>query len=261
MITPIVNEPALLSTGSKKVLSVADIHLGIEWELRMGGIRIPSQADAHKKRLTALIRRERPDAVVLLGDVKHNVPYTSRQEWREVPELLRELGALAEVHIVPGNHDGDLERIIGGVQNVSMHPMGGFVLDGVGYVHGHAWPSVELFSAGCIVMSHNHPAIRFTDRLGHRSTERVWIRTHFCRDALESHYGGLDWHEPEVIVMPAFNSLCGGVAFNEALPQELLGPVFSANAVDLEHARVYLLDGTDLGMLGGIRWLEVTRRR
>ncbi|HIH44299.1 MAG TPA: phosphoesterase, partial [Candidatus Methanoperedenaceae archaeon] len=163
MITPIVNEPALVSRDRIKVLSVADVHLGIEWELRMGGISIPSQADAHKRRLRELIKKERPDAIVLLGDVKHNVPYTSRQEWREVPEFLGALGELADVHIVPGNHDGDLERLIGGVHNVSMHPMGGFVLDGVGYVHGHAWPSAELYSAGCIVMSHNHPAVRFTD--------------------------------------------------------------------------------------------------
>jgi len=31
--------------------------------------------------------------------------------------------------------------------------------------------------------------------------------------------------DPEVIIMPAFNELCGGIPFNESIREDLLGPV------------------------------------
>jgi len=63
------------------------------------------------------------------------------------------------------------------------------------------------------------------------------------------------WNDPEVIIMPAFNELCGGIPFNESIHEELLGPVFAKHAIELEKARAFLLDGTDLGTIGGIKKL------
>ena len=64
---------------------------------------------------------------------------------------------------------------------------------------------------------------------------------------------------PELIIIPSFNELCGGVAFNESLDDDLLGPLFSSGAVDIDNAQVYLLDGTCLGALRHIRRLEESR--
>jgi putative SbcD/Mre11-related phosphoesterase len=260
IVDPLLNEPALVVENSFKTLTIADIHLGIEWDLYYSGISIPSQIEKRKKRIRDYLQKVRPDRIVLLGDIKHNVPKTSWQEKEEVPGFLEELASFAPVDIVPGNHDGDIEKLI--PEHVTVRSMRGFVLDGVGYFHGHTWPDMELLSTSHVVMSHNHPAIRFTDSLGHGVSEPVWIRTHFIEKAIRDHYGDhVKWMDPEVIIMPAFNELCGGIPFNESIHEELLGPLFANHAIGLEKARAFLLDGTDLGTIGGIKRLGITRIR
>ncbi len=61
--------------------------------------------------------------------------------------------------------------------------------------------------------------------------------------------------------MPAFNELCGGIPFNESIHEELLGPVFAHHAIELEKATAYLLDSTNLGTIGSIRKLGITKVR
>jgi len=119
-----------------------------------------------------------------------------------------------------------------------------------------------------MITAHNHPTIRFTDSLGYSTVEPAWIRTRLNIDVFAQHFRGMDlcvkastWGNPQVLVMPAFNELCGGVAFNESMHDDLLGPVFSSQGLDLDNAGVYLLDGTNLGMLKNIRKLEETRKR
>ncbi len=258
-INPILNEPALLVEHSFKTLVIADIHLGIEWELYHKGFSIPSQMDKRKKRIVGYIEMVKPDRIVLLGDIKHNVPRTSWQEKREVPDFLETIAAYAPIDIVPGNHDGDINELIPG--NVSIHEMHGFVLDGTGYFHGHTWPNSSLLSAKYVVMSHNHPAVRLTDCLRYAVSEVVWIRTHFIENAIREHYGDIEWNDPEVIIMPAFNELCGGIPFNESVKEDLLGPVFANHAIEFEKARIFLLDGTDMGTIENIKKLEITGRR
>lgn len=179
---------------------------------------------------------------------------------KEVPDFLKELANHAPVDIVPGNHDGDIELLI--PENVTVHDMRGFVFDGAGYFHGHTWPDQELFSESYVVMSHNHPTVRLTDTLGHAVSEPVWIRTHFIEKTVRENYDDIcKWMDPEVIIMPAFNELCGGIPFNESLHEELLGPIFAKHAVELENATAYLLDGTNLGTIGNIKKLGITRVR
>ncbi|MCE8423854.1 MAG: metallophosphoesterase, partial [Candidatus Methanoperedens sp.] len=224
------------------------------------GISIPSQIEIRIKRIREFIKNVVPDRIVLLGDIKHNVPETSWQERQEVPAFLTELASSAPVDIVPGNHDGDIENLI--PDNVTVHGMRGFLLDGVGYFHGHTWPDAYILGASNVVISHNHPTIRLTDPLGHSVSEQVWIRTHFIEKAIKEHFGEcVYWMDPEIIIMPAFNELCGGIPFNESEQEELLGPVFANHAVELEMARVFLLDGTDMGTIGGLKKLGITRKR
>ena len=267
-IEPLVNEPALIVEDTIRVLVVADIHLGIEWDLQNSGIVIPSQSKKALDKIQEYIDIVRPDRVVLLGDVKHNIPQISWQERVEVPDFLETIAKLAPVDIVPGNHDGDIQYLIRRVPDeleVTLLPAKGFVLDGVGYFHGHTWPGAELVVCHNIIMAHNHPTIRFTDPLGASSAEPAWIRTRMNYLPLAEHYSAigleLKWSDPEVIIMPAFCELCGGVAFNESAYDDLLGPVFSSGTIDLDHAQVYLIDGTRLGKLNDLKKLNITKKR
>jgi len=261
VIEPLVNEPAVRVENTIRVLVLADLHLGIEWDIHNNsGIVIPSQSDKGLTRVLQYIDTIKPDRVVLLGDIKHNIPWISWQEREEIPYFLDRISQNASVDIVPGNHDGDMEQLINLMpdpSHITLRPVKGFVLDNVGYFHGHTWPALELLSCKHILMAHNHPTIRFTDTLGHSSAEPAWIRTSMDHQPLEEHYRinktQMQWSDPEVIIIPAFCELCGGAAFNESFHEDLLGPVFSSKAINLDKGEAYLLDGTRLGTLNELR--------
>ncbi|MFP4654737.1 MAG: metallophosphoesterase [Methanohalobium sp.] len=262
-ITPIIDQPALIVSNTEKALVIADIHLGIEWDLYKSGISIPSQTEKHLEKIKEYFKQSSPDRIILPGDVKHNVPRTSWQEKNEVPYFLEALTELAHVDIIPGNHDSGIESLLPENRNIKVHSSRGAVLDNVGYFHGHTWPDRELLKAEYVITAHNHPTVRFTDSLGYPTTETSWIRSRFNFNEF-SNYQDLDaepWNNPRVFVMPAFNELCGGIAFNESSHEDLLGPVFSTKAFELDESEVYLLDGMYLGILKNIRKSSMTRKR
>lgn len=266
-IIPILEEPALTATNTETALVIADIHLGIEWDLYRSGINLPSRMKDRLDRILGYIQTVSPDRVVLLGDIKHNVPQVSWQEKDEIPHFLETLAEYAHVDILPGNHDGGIEFLFSGQKDIKVHSARGAVLDGIGYFHGHTWPAPELLTASHVIVAHNHPTIRFTDTFGYSIVESAWIRTKFKAEAFKERFGnldfenGYDWADPEVFIMPAFNELCGGVPFNESTQEDLLGPVFSSGGIELENAEVYLLDGTRLGQIRNIRKLQHTKVR
>ena len=266
-ITPIINEPALIVSNTKKALVIADIHLGIEWDLYKSGFSIPSQMEQRIERIHKYIKQNNPDRVILLGDIKHNIPQISWQERDEIPYFLESIAQYAPIDIFPGNHDGNIDFLLPKDVDITLHSARGAVLDGGGYFHGHTWPDPELLGAEYIITAHNHPIIRFTDALGYATVEPAWIRTRLKCEVFAQHFRSIDfsqtgtWGNPQIFIVPAFNELCGGVAFNESLHDDLLGPVFSSEGFDLDNAKAYLQDGTNLGTLKNLRRMEESKRR
>lgn len=250
MISPVFDLPLLLVEEEKRVLVAADIHIGLEHELWLGGITIPSQTEKILSRMLECLKTIKPDRLVLLGDVKHNVPRTSWREKRELPEFLGSLSSAVKVDIVPGNHDSNLADMA--PPGVRMHPSTGFVLDGIGYFHGHTWPDESVLRADHLVAGHLHPAIRLADPLGHATVRPVWAKARLLARAAAEHYAHLGdrLQDREIIIAPAFNHLCGGLPLNEPV-EDPHGPLMAM--VDWDHARLYLLDGTELGTLTDIR--------
>lgn len=245
-VFPVFDAPLLLVQGEERVLVAADLHLGLEHELWLGGVSIPSQTEKILASLLGFLEEIKPDRLLLLGDIKHNVPRTSWQEKREIPEFLRRLCDRVAVEIVPGNHDSNLADMA--PQGVRMRSSSGFVLDGVGYFHGHTWPEERVLRAKSLVTGHLHPAIRLFDPLGRSFSRPVWAKARLSSCAVEEHYGFSN--DCEIVVAPAFNGLCGGLPLNEPV-EEMRGPLLAM--ADWERARLYLLDGTDLGTLEEIK--------
>ncbi|HEY3273463.1 MAG TPA: metallophosphoesterase [Methanocella sp.] len=254
-LVPLIDTPALVARGEDTSLVLADVHLGIEHDLYYSGINIPSQLAKRIDRIMAYIAEVKPDRIILLGDIKHNVPRTSFQEEDEVPYFLSEIAKHALVDIIPGNHDGGIERLVPKIPDITLHDSRGAIIDGVAYFHGHTWPAPSLLGQKQWVISHNHPTIKLTDIVGHTITKQAWIRARLDRDVVAANYKPeeFNWVEPELFVVPSFNELCGGIAFNESFHNDLLGPLFASKAVHLENAEVYLLDGTFMGTVDGLR--------
>jgi hypothetical protein len=251
---PIYGQPLLLVEGKERVLVAADLHLGLEHELWLGGVSIPSQTGKMLEDLRKQLAEVKPDRLVLLGDVKHNVPRTSWQEWKEVPSFLESLALETKVEIALGNHDVGLAEMA--FETAGVHPSTGFMLDGVGYFHGHTWPNPSIFSASLLIAAHLHPAVRLMDPMGHPQTRSVWIRANLSAEAGGRHYGKAI-PPLELVIVPAFNRLCGGLSLNELTEGER-GPL--PTLADLSQARAYLMDGTDLGRIEEIRSVRDRQR-
>ena len=248
-IAPVFGAPLLLAEGKERLLIASDLHLGLEHELWLGGVSVPSQTRKILALLKGYLDMIMPDRLLILGDLKHNVPKTSWQEKREVPDFLRQLSAQVRVDIVSGNHDSNLADMA--PLGVRVHPSTGIVREGRGYFHGHTWPEEKIVRSGFMVAAHLHPAVRLKDPLGNFQTHPVWARAPIQPEVVEEHYGFVS--SGEIIIMPAFNPLCGGLALNEPA-EDMRGPLLAM--ANMEHARLYLLDGTDLGLLAEIKAAE-----
>lgn len=229
--------PALLVEGSRRVLVVADLHFGIESGLARAGVHVQSRSRARAVRLISAIEETTPDLVLLLGDVKHSVPLTSRQEFAELPQVFAAVRARAVLRVVPGNHDGGIARFL---EEDELLPADGVVIDGVGYLHGHTHPAPAL-RGGLVVAGHLHPAVTLCDEVGcSLRAEPAYVYT-----PLTGEYEGT-----RLLAIPAACEFSGGVDVLE-LPESGLGPL--ARCIDEEHAEVWLRDGTYIGTFEEIR--------
>ncbi len=239
-ISPVLDHPALrIIVEDESILCAADLHVGLEDEMSERGVHIPSQTTRMRDELLFLANGS--TRLVLLGDVKHQVPGTSEQEHAELPFFFDSLrSSFEDIDIVKGNHDVGVEDIA--FSGVHVHDAGGFVIGDVGFVHGHVWPSNRVMATKTLVMAHNHPAVLFRDGVGNIMTERCWMRCNFSEKAL-SRYTELP---DEVIIVPSLNPMLQGSPVN-LQGGKLLGPLLSEKMIDVGEARLYLLDGIFLG--------------
>jgi uncharacterized protein len=273
------NPAALLKANKTKTLLIADPHLGWEMQLQEKGIHVPSQTSKILNKLIAIINEYKPDSLVILGDVKYTVVSHLFGEWQDIPDFFRKLqDTIDNVAIVRGNHDANLEPLL--PENIELLPATGAVIGDVGVFHGHKWPSPLLLGCKTLVMGHLHPVVVFRDPAGFKMTRQVWMKAkvdseglakillkkagvkieNSVTDTLRKHYG-VKLKASELYIMPSFNDFLGGRPINETRPrkeigkEELIGPVLRSEAVDVDEAELYLLDGTYLGTLNQLRQL------
>jgi len=249
-VQPVPGERALVARGEERtILVAADLHLGLERRMAEEGWHMPSSTRSIVARLLAMVEAQNADVLALVGDIKDTVYTASRQEEEELPRAIGELAdAVEEIHLIKGNHDGDLEAWVPYRRHLTVHGGRGARVEDLGLCHGHTWPEREVMEAETLVLAHNHPSVEFTDRLGHRLREPAWLRTRLVAEHVVDRYGDVD---PEVIMMPPFNELISGTPLNRP-DYEGLGPMLKQGLVDLPNAEVYLIDGIHLGRLGVI---------
>ncbi len=238
-VKPIFGERALMIEDA---LVVADLHLGLESALREKGIKIKPQWDETHKRLSNLIDAHKAERLIILGDVKHNIPAASWQEYKFLPSLMRDLSESLEVVLIKGNHDGLLEKLLDrNIKIVKSIGIGKALL-----AHGHM--NVDPSGFEYLILGHNHPSVELRDEMGYGVREPAWVRLKLNELGLE--YFGLS-RSPEMIIVPAFNVMLPGNPFNSN--GKLLGPLFNNKLVDLENGEIFLLDGTSLGYIRDLR--------
>ena len=244
-IQPIWNKRAL---KVEDAIVVADLHIGYESELAEKGVNLPSRSKEMIDSISQILRDNNSYRLIINGDLKHNIPKGTWQEYKEIPHAIDEwLKIVEEVHIFKGNHDGGIERYL--PSDVFVHDPSGDIIDGIGYFHGHAHPKEEVARCKNIIIAHTHPSVYFLDGLGRREKKPCWVKMKIYRGDDEDRrlhdVENIDKKETqEVVIIPHFNELLGGISVNR---DGYIIPFL--NKVSVVEEEVFLLDGTKLGEL------------
>jgi len=243
-IQPIHQTPALF-IKEKKMLILADLHIGIENELQEQGLHVSSQLPQMWYMIKKLYDDYQPKDIVLLGDIKHSIPQTPFHEKKQLRRFFSDLNNLGNIHIIPGNHDGNIKWYL--PEDVILHESDGTVLDSIGLVHGHRWPKKSVLQASYLLMGHTHPTVMLQDRLKYETYESCWVKTRLNLEKTKERYPSFN-PTLEIIILPAFNPLCGGLAVNK---DGIMGPM--NNIIDQDKSEFFLLDGSFLGTIQNIQ--------
>ena len=227
--------PAVGIERREKVLAIADPHFGVEADLHRKGLHFESRSALRLERLMEIIEESDPDYLVVLGDLKHMIPYVTRQEKAEMPQILRTIRRETEFRLAPGNHDTGLEHYL---EKDELLPASGAVIDGTGYFHGHMIPDESLFGH-LIVCGHHHPVVNLYDDVGCalRGTPGYLLA-----EVDTTAWTDVQSESPtRVLLVPAFYELAGGMDVR-LIPGSKVSPI--AKAIRPETGEVFLKDGT-----------------
>ncbi len=260
----IENEPAvILHEEPRRVLVLADLHIGYERTLFKQEFYSTNLTLQIIQQIKQLVIKQKPTEIIILGDLKHSIQEFSKQELQQVAQLLFDLQHQANVTIVRGNHDADLELVI--PDNTQIVSAAGFSLrfksKQVYFLHGHAYPSADILSCDSLLMGHIHPAVSISKLKERVSIHPVWMKTKWNStiiEALKSWLGEIHFQKEartvnrllqmNVLVIPAYHSLLRGHILNKGtLNASLDSPLF--RHLSLEDAEIVMLDHTPLGTL------------
>ena len=85
--------PALMIEGTKKSLVVTDLHLGFESNLSLNNVFLGKNKTVIEitKEIEKIIKKTKPDSLILLGDIKSGIKSITKTEWETVPIFLKVL--------------------------------------------------------------------------------------------------------------------------------------------------------------------------
>ena len=184
--------PILILEGEKRYLVVSDLHIGFEASLK--GVRLDNSYIHDMLRdIIHVLKEERCDAIVLLGDIKDRIDRIGREERISMPYFFNELlnhFSSDNIHLVKGNHDAGIDRLLPYNLRNSVRTM--LVIDDTLLIHGHIMPRPSM-KIKRVIMGHLHPVL-LDGSIMHG--ERVWV-------IMKVRVNNND--DLEVIIMPSMN--------------------------------------------------------
>lgn len=231
------SQPALILEDKKRHLVVTDLHIGFESKIIANDIYIgPKEIIAETiQSLEKIIESEKPNSLVLLGDIKSSVESISKIEWDIVP-LFFEIGKKIETIVVPGNHDGNIQKLV--PDWVTVSSPSGIVIGDTLLTHGHVMPSENLSHISKIVMGHVHPVYFHEGSV--LDGQRVWVSMKVEKSRIFPSTAG----EIEIIIVPSFNRYFYAT-FKKSYKKSI-SPLINAIKTP-KSAKIVTLDGSIIG--------------
>lgn len=232
------SEPVLIIEGHKRYMVITDLHIGFEDEFISNKIEIGKNSSINEtiNKLKKLILLEKPESIILLGDVKSSLKRISNTEWQDVPYFFNEIKKHTNVILVPGNHDASIQQLV--PNDITITNTIGFVIDDVLLTHGHTLPTENFANIKKIIMGHIHPV--FFDENSLLNGKRVWISLKTKKEQIFPSSSG----ELEITVVPSFNPYF--YATKKRFYKKSISPIIG-KLKEITEARIVTLDGAIIG--------------
>lgn len=231
-------KPALIIDGIKKSVVITDLHIGFESSLVSNEIFIGKNTTALEtiSEIESIINQEKPDSVILLGDIKSSIKNISNTEWNDVPVFFEKIKNKAEIILIPGNHDSGIQQLV--PNGITMISSSGMVEENILLTHGHTMPSSNFSHIDKIVMGHVHPIFFQEDSI--INGQRVWVSLRTNKEYIFPDKNG----ELEIIIVPSFNKYF--YATQKRKYKKSISPIIQ-KIKKIHSARIVTLDGTIIG--------------
>ena len=231
------SEPALILENDKKNLVISDLHIGFEHKFSSNKIANSKNSSVNDiiDNVKKIIKKENPDTLILLGDVKSSIQNITKSEWNDVPYFFEELNSL-DVILIPGNHDANITRLI--PDNVTLISSKGMIIDDVLLTHGHTMPSKNYSNVNNIIMGHIHPV--YFDENSLLNGERIWISIKTDKSKIFPSTKG----KINITIIPSFNPYF--YAAEKRYYKKSISPIVE-KIKDSSIAKIATLDGTIIG--------------
>ncbi len=256
----------VLRADDENILHIADLHLGLHEALHQEkGVAFPPQDQPMLQRIKSLIYKHDVERLYILGDVKHEILVDHAHHWDRIPHFMECLTRMAEVSVIPGNHDGDLSVLL--PRDVEILDVRGHTIANgrIGLIHGHAWPNRSILDASLIVCGHSHPGVKryrradvpdihHPKRVRYAGTLPVFLRSSLDKNCVREKLGvppSVDTNRATLLTMPSFNKLVSGGGIDNK-GSGLQGPLFRSGCVSVADSEVYSIDGLFLGTIASI---------
>lgn len=224
--------------GEKKNLVITDIHIGFESIFTSNEIFIGKNSSVNEtiSELSEVIELEKPDSLILLGDIKSSIKNISKNEWDDVPLFFKKIQEKCHITLIPGNHDANIQRLI--PENISMISSTGMVEENILLTHGHTMPSENFSHVDKIIMGHVHPV--FFDEDSVLNGQRVWVTMKTEKQNIFPNKTG----EIEITIIPSFNRYF--YATHKKKYKKSISPIIE-RIKHISTAKIITLDGTIIG--------------
>lgn len=231
------SQPALVLENKKRFLIVTDLHIGFEGKIVANDVHLDSRGliSETMQCLEGIIESQKPDTLILLGDVKSGIDSISKIEWAAVPRFF-DIGKKIETIVIPGNHDGNIQKLA--PDWITVASSSGIIIDDALLTHGHVMPSENLSEVNKIIMGHVHPV--YFQEGSVLDGQRVWISL----KAEKSRVFPSSQGEIEITIIPSFNKYF--YATYKRNHKKSISPILEAVSTP-KSAKIATLDGIIIG--------------
>ena len=224
--------------GEKKNLIITDIHIGFESIFASNEIVIGKNSSINETivELSKAIDSEKPDSLILLGDIKSSIKNISKSEWEDVPLFFKKIKEKCDIILIPGNHDANIQRLV--PENISMISSTGMVEENILLTHGHVMPSENFSHVDKIIMGHVHPVFFQEDSV--LNGQRVWVTMITEKQNIFPNKTG----DIEITIIPSFNRYF--YATHKKQNKKSISPIIE-RIKHVSSAKIITLDGIIIG--------------